>query len=44
MDLPFLRFYTLFNLGVVVWLYGFFSLFTAASLLKISAIAAERKF
>ena len=31
MDLPFLRFYPLFNLWVVAWLYGLSSLIAAAS-------------
>jgi hypothetical protein len=34
MNLQFLRFYELFGLLVVLWLYGFFSLFTVARSLK----------
>ena len=44
MDLPFLRFCTLFNLGVVVRLYGFLSFFKATKSLKFQRLQIKEDF
>jgi len=44
MNLRFLRFYTLFNLGVVGWLYGFPSRIIAARSSEFQRLRAKEDF